>query len=229
MILEADEAEAAAAHDPDALYVNEETEISNEDRAEWLERIRESENLCDDSERLKALLRLYWSLRAQAPGRKVIIFSQYLKFLDIVDEAFLRKFQVQYLRYDGTIMPSQRHSIEVKFAAPENQKPLLITAGAGGVGLNITAASVVIQTEVWWNDNTELQALCRVFRQGQTANVDAYRIEGINSSVDAEMKTVQESKTEVNEVLMRNLIHRHDQKPVIEDLPHPDPTTSDSD
>ena len=71
-------------------------------------------------------------------------------------------------------MPSQRHAIEVKFAVTDSDELLLITAGAGSVGLNITAALIVIQTEVWWNTNTEIQALCRVFRQGQTEDVDTF-------------------------------------------------------
>lgn len=75
-------------------------------------------------------------------------------------------------------MPSQRHAIEVKFAAADNNKSLLIAVDAGGVCLNITAAPVLIQTEIWWNDNTELQAPCRVFRQSQTEDIDAFRVEG---------------------------------------------------
>ena len=216
LLLEAEEAEPTA-YDADALYANEETQISDEGRAKWIERIRQSEDLCEQSERLKALLRLFWTLRSREKGRKIIIFSKFLKFLDIIEEAFSRTFAIPCLRYDGTVPPSQRRGIEVRFAAVHNDMPLLITAGACGVGLNITAASIVIQTEIWWNGNTELQALCRVFRQGQTEDVDPFRIEGSNSAVDIMMRTVQMGKTGINEGLMRNPIRRHDEEPLIEE------------
>lgn len=72
-----------------------------------------------------------------------------LKFLDILDEALRRRLNVKSLRYGGTVRPSLRKNIEDTFADPSVDVPLLITAGAGGVDLNITTASLTIQTEVW--------------------------------------------------------------------------------
>lgn len=84
-----------------------------------------------------------------------MIFSQYLKFLDIIQEGLKHECNAECLRYDGTVKPALRKIIETRFADPANSKPLLITAGADGVELNITAASVVIQTEIWCNENTD--------------------------------------------------------------------------
>lgn len=136
--------------------------------AAWLQAVRISPTLCHSSSRLKCILALYAYIINEMPGEKIIIFSQYLKSLDIVSESLRRCFDVDSLRYDGTVSPSRRVSIQEQFRNPDGNKPLLITAGAGGLGLNIVAASVVIQTELWWNANTEAQSLCWATRARTT-------------------------------------------------------------
>jgi len=65
---------------------------------------------------------------------------------------------------------------EQEFKADDNQKPLLITSGAGGLGLKITAASVLVQMEPWFNKNVEMQAWARCVRHGQTRLVKVYKL-----------------------------------------------------
>ena len=113
-----------------------------------------------------------------------------------------------------------RKAIETEFADPSNDRPLLITAGAGGVGLNLTAASVVIQCEIWWKANTELQTLCRVYRQGQQQVVDAIRLDGMNSSIDALNQKSATLKPKVNNEVMEVIIRKHDEQPEVRPLLH---------
>lgn len=63
-------------------------------------------------------------------------------------ESIRRTAGIKRLRYDGTVNAVDRKQIHRKFSDPDEWAPVLITAGAGGVGLNIQAASIVIQTEI---------------------------------------------------------------------------------
>ena len=119
-----------------------------EARQAWLTRVKERANLGYESSRLTAFFRLFHGIRTKVlPGRKIVVFSRSLKFLDIIEEAIFRLWSIGSLRYDGTVNASQRKRIQQRFADRDTWFPLLITAGAGGVGLNIQAASVIIQTK----------------------------------------------------------------------------------
>lgn len=195
--------------------------VIGEAREGWLARVRARGRLIEESSRLQAFLGLYkFLMTTAAPGRKIVVFSQYLRFLDIIEEALKRQYGVECLRYDGTVLQSLRKGIESKYADPTNKKPLLITAGAGGVGLNITAASVVIQTEIWWNHNVELQAIARAHRQGQQEEVLALRLEARNGDIDLIFRNANERKTMVIGTLMGPIVRPHNQQPDIPILLH---------
>jgi hypothetical protein len=89
----------------------------------------------------------------------------------------------------------------------------LITAGAGGLGLNITAANTVFLTEVWRNKNSEKQAISRVYRQGQESNVWCVRFQADNSEIDSELVKVQERKDLTNRDILEPLIRPHNRRP----------------
>ncbi|QSZ37780.1 hypothetical protein DSL72_008879 [Monilinia vaccinii-corymbosi] len=125
---------------------------------------------------------------------------------------------VQALRCDGTTPSDRRPVIEEAFIAAECNIPLLMTAGSGSVGLNITSASIMIQCEPWWNRNIEKQAACRVYRQGQEEEVLIFTLVGFNNDIDMEVMTVAGRKVAVNRDLMKVLITTHDEPPKLEDL-----------
>ena len=83
------------------------------------------------------------------------------------------------------------------------------------MGLNITAASIVIQTEVWWNANVQLQAYARVHRQGQVEESVVLQLFATNSDIDTFILSVQQKKTAVNSELMRPIIRRPEEGPDI--------------
>ncbi len=207
--------------DPMAGYVPQDISASGElGREPWLELVGAREELCYESPRVIEFQRLMRQIEMKYPGEKIVVFSQYLKFLDILDEALRRTWQIESLRYDGTVQHSHRKRVENMFRDRNNKSPLLLTAGAGGVGLNITTASIVVQTEVWWNHNTEEQALSRVWRQGQEKTVKYFRLQGGNSMICGEMMAVQMKKQYVNRDLMGPLLRRHDEGPDIRPLLH---------
>jgi hypothetical protein len=81
----------------------------------------------------------------------------------------------------------------------------------GGIGLNIQHASIVIQTEPWWNSSVELQAVARCHRQNQTKQVKHLLLMAPNSEIDKEVLCVRIRKTCINASLMQPLIKRHDE------------------
>ena len=96
--------------------------------------------------------------------------------------------------------------------------PLLITTGCGGTGINLQAASVVIQMEPWWNRNHEKQAYARCFRTGQTKEVKVFKILAENSAIDGHVMDSQERKAKVNNRVMEALVWGLDQAVIVPDL-----------
>lgn len=151
---------------------------------------------------MEQLLNLYTWLRTKYPDRSIVVFSTYLKFLDILFYTLKNQHSIAALRFDGTMSLSSREVVRARFNLSSPEIPLLLTAGAGGVGLNITKASIVIQTEIWWNHNLELQAYCRAYRNGQQEDVLVYRLEAVDSPSDVEMELVHANKISINQQLM---------------------------
>jgi SNF2 family DNA or RNA helicase len=131
----------------------------------------------------------------QGPTRNVAGgSSSWSKLLDILDECLRRQYQVRALRYDGTVKAKQRAMVQDAFNTTDPSIPILITAGAGDVGLNITAANIVIQTEIRWNANNEAQALCRAHRMGQKKSVKYARMAAENSAIDMECPNARQTR-----------------------------------
>ncbi len=106
-------------------------------------------------------------------GHKAIIFSQFTKFLAIVRDR-LNKSGIVYEYLDGKTV--DRKAKVDRFQTDPGCGLFLISLKAGGVGLNLTAASYVFLLDPWWNPAVETQAIDRAHRIGQTRAVFAYRL-----------------------------------------------------
>jgi len=107
---------------------------------------------------------------AQQEGHKVLIFSQFVKQLDIYKQHFDSK-GWNYCYLDGSMSSEQRQQAVQKFQTDENINYFLISLKAGGVGLNLTQADYVFIIDPWWNPAVEQQAIDRSHRIGQTKTV----------------------------------------------------------
>lgn len=98
--------------------------------------------------------------------------------LDIIEKDLFKKHMsgVTYLRLDGSIPPSQRHSVVTRFNNDPSIDVLLLTTQVGGLGLNLTGADTVIFVEHDWNPMKDLQAMDRAHRIGQKKVVNVYRL-----------------------------------------------------
>ncbi|KAG6622369.1 DNA repair protein RAD5 [Phytophthora cinnamomi] len=109
---------------------------------------------------------------AESPDqrRKVVVFSQWTSMLDMVSQ-LLRRHGFSHCTFNGALSQEQRERVLTKFAKDPSVEVLIISLKAGGVGLNLTCASVVILLDPWWNPGVEDQAVDRVHRLGQTQDV----------------------------------------------------------
>ena len=109
-------------------------------------------------------------------GHKVILFSQFQKQLDILEEwaATLRGWPT--CRIDGAVSADERTEQIEAFNTNKTHKLFLLSTRAGGLGINLTAADTVILFDSDWNPQQDLQAQDRAHRIGQTKPVIVYRL-----------------------------------------------------
>ena len=111
---------------------------------------------------------------AKAEGHKVLMFSQFVKQLDIYRNNFdLNKHPYSYL--DGSMTNIERQNAVTNFQTKEDLPFFLISLKAGGLGLNLTNADYVFLIDPWWNPAIERQAVDRTHRIGQTKSVFIYK------------------------------------------------------
>lgn len=108
--------------------------------------------------------------------KKVLIFSQFKIMLDIIEDmCHLRGYSME--RLDGSVRGNFRQAAIDRFNNPGSDTfAFLLSTRAGGVGINLIAASVVILFDSDWNPQNDLQAVARCHRIGQTQSVNIYRL-----------------------------------------------------
>ncbi|XP_028808168.1 DNA repair protein RAD5A [Neltuma alba] len=143
-----------------------------------------------ESGKVTALLRELENLRPSSS--KSIVFSQWTAFLDILQIPFTRN-NIPFLRLDGTLNQQQREKVLRQFSEDSNILVLLMSLKAGGVGINLTAASNAFVMDPWWNPAVEEQAVMRIHRIGQTKNVAIKRFI-VKGTVEERMEAVQARK-----------------------------------
>ncbi|XP_055833348.1 DNA repair protein RAD5A isoform X1 [Solanum dulcamara] len=130
--------------------------------------------------------------RVHSVGSKSIVFSQWTAFLDLLQIPLSRS-SIPFVRLDGTLNQQQREKVIKKFSEEDDISVLLMSLKAGGVGINLTAASNAFVMDPWWNPAVEEQAVMRVHRIGQTKQVMIKRFI-VKGSVEERMEAVQARK-----------------------------------
>nr|WP_184806588.1 SNF2-related protein [Kribbella italica] len=126
---------------------------------------------------------------AREDGRKVIVFSFFLNVLDRIQQSIAPT--AGSIR--GAVPPAERQRLIDTFTAAPGHAVLLSQIEAGGVGLNVQAASIVILAEPQWKPSTEDQAIARAHRMGQIRTVQVHRLLA-KDTVDERIREVQENK-----------------------------------
>ncbi|MGK7397274.1 MAG: DEAD/DEAH box helicase [Candidatus Cyclobacteriaceae bacterium M3_2C_046] len=123
-------------------------------------------------------------------GHKILIFSQFVKHLTIMQE-YLQSINVNYAYLDGAT--KDRQAQVESFQNDENIRIFLISLKAGGLGLNLTKADYVFLLDPWWNPAVEAQAIDRAHRIGQENRVFTYKFIS-KHTVEEKILTLQQRK-----------------------------------
>ena len=109
-------------------------------------------------------------------GDRVLIFSQMTRMLDILED-YVRLKDYDYCRIDGSSKADERDAAMDAFNAPGSSKfCFLLSTRAGGLGINLATANIVILYDSDWNPQMDLQAQDRAHRIGQTKEVTVFRL-----------------------------------------------------
>lgn len=150
------------------------------------------ENYRGEAAKVDACLDLVQS--AMDGGHRILLFSQFTSMLDILKEK-LDKTGIPYFLITGSTAKEKRLELVRDFN--EGDTPVfLISLKAGGVGLNLTGADVVIHYDPWWNQAVQNQATDRAHRIGQTRKVTVYKILAKNT-IEEKIQKLQEKKTDL--------------------------------
>lgn len=128
-------------------------------------------------------------------GHKILLFSGYTSMFEIIEEK-LKEENISYFKLTGQTKISNRLQLVEEFNKNPNIKVFLISLKAGGTGLNLTGADMVIHYDPWWNIAAENQATDRAYRIGQKNNVQVYKLITKNS-IEEKIYELQEKKAKL--------------------------------
>ena len=147
------------------------------------------ENYKGEAAKLNACLELIES--AMDGGHRILVFSQFKSMLGIIEEK-LKEQGIEYHMITGETSKEKRVQM-VKEFNEGNTPVFLISLKAGGVGLNLTGADVVIHYDPWWNLAVQNQATDRAHRIGQTKKVTVYKLIA-KGTIEEKIQKLQETK-----------------------------------
>jgi superfamily II DNA or RNA helicase len=167
---------------------SDESAYRNAVRSKNLMAMRQATFSSSRSAKLERLLEIVDE--AEQDGMKVVVFSYFLEVLNLIGRA-LDSSVVG--RIDGSVSPNARQQTVDNFTGRPGHAVLLAQIEAGGVGINVQAASVVVLTEPQWKPSTEEQAIARAHRMGQVRPVHVHRLLA-KDSIDERIQEIQQGK-----------------------------------
>lgn len=127
-------------------------------------------------------------------GHKILLFSQFTSMFEIVEKRLINA-NISYYKLTGATPKAKRLKLVDEFN--ENDIPIfLISLKAGGTGLNLTGADVVIHYDPWWNVAAQNQATDRAHRIGQTSVVTVFKLIA-KGTIEEKILEMQEKKQQL--------------------------------
>lgn len=133
-------------------------------------------------------------------GHRMLIFSQFTSMLGMI-QTLLDKHKIESYYLDGSVPPNKRQEMVHDFNTGFHSV-FLISLKAGGTGLNLTGADVVIHVDPWWNPAVESQATDRVYRIGQKKCVQVYKLITAGT-IEEKIFTLQQKKQNLIEHVIK--------------------------
>ncbi|KAI0704996.1 SNF2 family N-terminal domain-containing protein [Cerioporus squamosus] len=185
-------------------YVKEDMEVMTDAELQHLcatykslRRYIQDEECYMEAGKVKVLLSLLE--RYQAEGRRLLIFSQFTQVLDILQKVLDIK-KVKYLVLTGSTPVDVRQTLVDEFTDDESIPVFLLSTKAGGMGINLTAASVVIMFDQDFNPHNDKQAQDRAYRIGQKRDVDVVKLI-TKGSIEEDMLALGQMKLALDEAV----------------------------
>ena len=125
-------------------------------------------------------------------GHKILLFSQFTSMLDVIRKELMERGISHYVLKGDT--PKQERLRLVGKFNENDVKVFLISLKAGGTGINLTGADVVIHYDPWWNESVMNQATDRAYRMGQNKSVQVYKLV-CSDSIEEKIMKLQEKKS----------------------------------
>ncbi|SCW00588.1 LAFE_0C07514g1_1 [Lachancea fermentati] len=148
------------------------------------------------SQKISKCLEIIRNIYEKTDDEKVIIFSQFTTFFDLLQHFIKKELRIPFLRYDGS-MDSKARAVTVEdFYRDKAKRVLLISMKAGNAGLTLTCANHVVLVDPFWNPFVEDQAMDRCYRISQTREVQVYRLL-VKNSVEDRILELQKKKREL--------------------------------
>ena len=133
-------------------------------------------------------------------GKKVLLFSQFTSLLSLLEEE-LHKRNIRYYLLKGST-PKDKRQEYVNAFQNDNTPVFLISLKAGGTGLNLTKAEVVIHFDPWWNISAQNQATDRAYRIGQHNNVQVIKMIA-KDTIEEKIMKLQDKKQSLSDTIIQ--------------------------
>lgn len=156
----------------------------------------------ESSTKIETLIEMLSAMKGEGRKPKSIVFSQFVKFLEILRWR-LERAGFRCVNIYGSMPMAQRKAAIEEFNSNPEITVFLISLKAGGVALNLTEAENVFIMDLWWNPAVEEQAMDRIHRIGQFKSIRIYRII-IEDSIESRVLMLQKKKKALFETAVDN-------------------------
>ena len=150
-------------------------------------------------------------------NHKIVLFSGFTSMFNILEEKLKEK-NIKFYKLQGDTKSETRLDLINKFNKNDDVKLFLISLKAGGVGLNLTGADVVMHFDPWWNFSREIQATDRTHRIGQMKNVQVFKYITANS-IEEKIQKMQIKKKDLADLVLskeNNFLNKLTEEEILE-------------
>ncbi|KAG2119657.1 SNF2 family N-terminal domain-containing protein [Suillus discolor] len=185
-------------------YIKEDMEVMTDAELQFFcqgykstRKFLQDQNCYLNAGKISVLLRLLEDYRKAE--RKILIFSQFTQILDIL-QAILKLKDIKYLILTGSTAVDVRQTLVDEFTEDASIPVFLLSTKAGGMGINLTAASVVVMFDQDFNPHNDRQAQDRAYRIGQKRDVDVVKLIS-RGTIEEDMLRLGETKLALDEAV----------------------------
>jgi len=132
-------------------------------------------------------------------GEKVVVVSQWVKFLDIIEKVF-EKENIKYITLNGKSTMKRRFEYITKFEKDETIRVCCVSMLSSSEGINLISANNMIIIDPWWCDARITQVMDRIHRIGQRRNVNIYKLQAMDS-IEEKIQEMTEKKTKLDNLI----------------------------